>query len=112
MDITKMTPDELQTLATAISKELEDRYNQKIDKAYDKMTIEELKDISIKVEKYLKERYIQLEEMAANKIAQIVRDYCEKTEQDYLRLFCKDENDDKYIADIHVNSDGSFYVEC
>ena len=77
---------------------------------FDKMTIEEIKDFIQQAEDHLTERYQELDNIAVDKITQIVKNYCNETGIDGL-LLPYTSNDCKYAVSVSVTPDNSLYFE-
>lgn len=77
---------------------------------FDKMTIEEIKDFIQQAEDHLTERYQELGDVAADKITQIVKNYCNETGLDSL-LLPYISNGYKYAVSVSVTSENSLYFE-
>lgn len=77
---------------------------------FDEMTIEEIKDFIQQAEDHLIERYQELGNVAATKITQIVKNYCNETGLDSL-LLPYTSNSYKYAVAVSVTPDNSLYFE-
>ena len=73
---------------------------------FDEMTIEEIKDFIQQAEDHLTERYQELDNIAVDKITQIVKNYCNETGLDSL-LLPYTSNGYKYAVAVSVTSDNS-----
>ena len=77
---------------------------------FDKMTIEEIKDFIQQAEDHITERYQKLDNIAVDKITQIVKNYCNETGLDgllapYISDGCK------YAVSVSVTPDNSLCFE-
>lgn len=77
---------------------------------FDEMTIEEIKDFIQQAENHLTERYQEFENVAINKITQIVKNYCDETGRDGLVLPYIS-NGCKYAVTVFVNPNNSLSLE-
>lgn len=77
---------------------------------FDEMTIEEIKDIIQQAEDHLIERYHELENVAVDRITQIVKNYCNETGLNSL-LIPYISNGCKYAVSVSVTSDNSLYFK-
>ena len=78
---------------------------------FDEMTTEEIKDFVQQAKNHLTERYQKLENIATDKITQIVKNYCNETGRDVLVLPYTDDNGYKCALAVSVRPNDSLYFE-
>ena len=77
---------------------------------FDEMTIEEIKNLIQQAEDHLIERYQKLDNVAVDKIMQIVKNYCNETGRNDL-LLPYISNGCKYAVSVSVTPDDSLYFK-